>query len=138
MRLSVIVLLAASLAACAGAPTRIKHNQGLFDSYPPQVQELIRVGKVEVGFTMDQARMALGKPDRSITETTAGLTREVWVYGGGGPRVSLGFGMGMFGGGRTSLGSSMGVNSSDAGSGERLRLSFENGRLASIKSRSSH
>ena len=37
--------------------------------------------------------MALGGPDRVFTETTAALTREVWVYGGGSSRVGFGFGM---------------------------------------------
>lgn len=35
------------------------------------------------------------------------------------------------------MGTSAGINTEGAGAGERLRLSFENDRLASIKSRSS-
>jgi hypothetical protein len=66
-RLSLIALLAAALAACGSPHTRIKKNQQLFDTYPSSTQELIRAGQVEVGFTMEQTRMALGRPDR-ITE----------------------------------------------------------------------
>jgi hypothetical protein len=62
----------------------------LFDSYPPQIQELIRTGQVEAGFRTAQPRMALGKPDRIIMETTTSMTREVWIYGGGGPSRTLG------------------------------------------------
>lgn len=137
MKLSLIVLLAAALAACAGPGSRIKHNQSLFDSYPPEVQQSIRAGKAAVGFTMEQARMAVGAPDRVSTETSAGLTREVWVYGGGGggSRVGFGLGFGMFSGRGTSVGSSVGVDS--AVRDDRLRLTFENGLIVSIKQRSS-
>ena len=92
-----MVPLAAALAACASPASRIKHSRASFDSYPPEVQQTIRAGKAAVGFTMEQARMALGAPDRVSTETTAAVTREVWVYGGGGggSRVGLSFGFGM-------------------------------------------
>jgi len=136
MRLSLIVLLAAALAACESPQTRVKHNQQSFDSYPSSTQELIRAGKVEVGFTTDQARMALGKPDRITLETTPGLTREVWSFGGGGSRVGVGFGLGMFSGGRSSIGTGVGVDSGGRGAGERLRLTFENGTLVKIWRRS--
>ena len=132
MKMMPTVLLAAALAACESPQSRIQHGRALFDSYPPEAQQIIRAGKVEVGFTMEQARMALGGPDRVFTETTAALTREVWVYGGGSSRV--GFGFGMFGGGMTSVGTSVGVDT--AAPNERLRLTFENGRIASIKQRS--
>jgi hypothetical protein len=134
MRLPLIAILVSVLAACETPQTRIKRNQELFDSCPPHVQELIRSGEVEVGFTADQARMALGKPDRVIQETTAALAHEVWVYGAGGSRVRFGFAMGMFSGGRTAMGTGVGVGG--AGPGDRLRLDFANGTLVKIWKRS--
>ena len=136
MRLSLIVLLAAALAACESVQARIKRNQELFDSFPAQVQELIRAGNVAVGFTADQARMALGKPDRIIMETTASVTHEVWLYGVGGRRLSFSFGSGIFGGGRTAMSTGVGASNTGAGAGERLRLTFTNGGLARIWRRS--
>ena len=125
-------MLTAALAACETPQTRIKRNQELFNSFPPQIQELIRAGNVEVGFNTDQASMALGKPDRIIMETTASVTHEVWLYGVGSPSVGVGFGFGMFGGGRTAMGTGVAVSSGEGRDGERLRLTFTNGTLASI------
>jgi hypothetical protein len=80
--------------------------------------------------------MALGKPDRIIMEATPNVTHEVWLYGVGGARVGFGLGIGMFGAGRTSVGTGVGVSSGGGGAGERLRLTFTNGALVSIKKRS--
>jgi hypothetical protein len=133
MKPSLILVLAALLTACETPQSRIKRNRELFDSYPPPIQTLIRAGNVEVGFTSDQARMALGKPDRIIMEATPSVTHEVWLYGVGASRVSLGLGFGMFGGGgHTAMGTGVGVSSAGGGSGEKIRLTFANGSLVGI------
>jgi len=128
----VVVLLAAALAGCETVDKRIQRNQELFGSYPPQTRELIRAGKVEVGFTMDQARMALGRPDRVVSERTADSTREVWAYGAGASAVGFGFGMG--GWGMSHVGTSVAFDT--VVPDEWLRLTFVDGRVAGIKRRS--
>ena len=136
---TVVFILAAALAACQSPQSRIKKNQGAFDAYPPEVQTAIREGRADVGFTMEQAKMALGKPDRVNSHKTADTTREVWAYGiGGGPRVGLGFGMSSMSygnGGGSAYGSSVGVSSALPDSHARVRYVFENGKVVSVERR---
>jgi hypothetical protein len=69
------------LAGCATTPTdRIKKNQELFDSFPPEVQEKIKKDEVVMGFTPDMVLMAKDKPDRKYTRQTAKGENEVWAY----------------------------------------------------------
>jgi hypothetical protein len=129
MRTASLLVVVAALLACASPERRIKANQALFDTYPPQVQQDIRDGKVEVGFDAAQVEMALGRPDRVYSRQTADSLKEVWAYGeGGGPAVGFGFGMG---GGR--MGYGVGVASGGDAPQDRIRLVFENGRVASIE-----
>ncbi len=67
-------------AACNTPDYRIKHNQELFAQLSPQDQDLIKQGKVAVGFTPDMVRLALGDPDRTYTRTDATGTNEIWAY----------------------------------------------------------
>lgn len=138
IRIAALCLLAA-LAACQTPQSRIKKNQAAFDAYPPEVQTAIREGRADVGFTMEQAKMALGKPDRVYSQKTADTTREVWAYGiGGGPRVGLGFGMSSMSygnGGGSAYGSSVGVSSDLPDSHARVRYVFENGKVVSVERR---
>jgi hypothetical protein len=137
--MSLIVLLVSALPACESAQTRIKHSPETFASYSPQVQGLIRTGQVSVGFSTDQARMALGRPDWVFAETTAAGAREVWVYGVGVSMVGYGYGFGsdcsygVYGAMRTAPE----VGTDAVWVGERLRLTFESNRLVSIWRRTS-
>lgn len=77
--------LAAALAAagCATANTvegRIERNRGFFDSLPVATQARIRGGQTELGFTMDETRLALGEPARKVQRRDAEGISEVWVY----------------------------------------------------------
>ena len=47
-----------------------------------QDTELAKKGKVRVGMTADQCRMAWGEPDRISRTVTAHKTHEQWVYPG--------------------------------------------------------
>lgn len=136
---TVVFILAAALAACQSPQSRIKKNQAAFDAYPPEVQTAIREGRADVGFTQEQVRMAVGKPDRVYSQKTADATREVWAYGlGGGPRVGLGFGMSSMSygnGGGSAYGSSVGVSSDLQDSHARVRYVFENGKVVSVERR---
>lgn len=66
---------------CLSTPeARIRKHADLFASFPPEVQQEIRQGRVQIGFTADMVRLALGDPHRVYSRTTATTTNEVWVY----------------------------------------------------------
>ncbi|MBV8063247.1 MAG: hypothetical protein JOY51_06600 [Nevskia sp.] len=126
------LLLAALLAACASPDSRIRDSQAAFDSYPPAVQQKIRAGQADVGFTPEQARMALGEPDRKFTRTTAAGSSEVWAYRDSGPMFSFGVGGGSFGS-HTGVGGGVGVATGGDAPDDKLRLVFVNGAVVSIE-----
>jgi outer membrane protein assembly factor BamE (lipoprotein component of BamABCDE complex) len=72
--------LAVLLAGCSTPATRIRQKPELFASFPSDVQEKIKQGKVDVGFTRDMVYMALGDPDRRYSRKTAEGEVEVWAY----------------------------------------------------------
>ena len=133
MRLPLLssAVLAAALAACAGPESRIRRHRAEFDSYPASVQQKIRDGQADVGFTKEQAALALGRPDRVYTSKSAGSEQETWVYGAGGsgPRVGLGFGM--MSGGPVSMGTGIDIDP-EADRGERLRVVFQDGAVVRV------
>ncbi len=70
----------AVLAGCSTPQTRIRQNPELFNNLAPGDQELIKQGKVAVGFTPEMVKLAVGDPDRVYTRTDATGTNEAWVY----------------------------------------------------------
>jgi len=80
IRLSLAAMTAALLAGCATPESRIKENPEVFNSFPPEVQSKVRTGQVEIGYSKDMVYIALGKPDREYTRSTAESTFEVWSY----------------------------------------------------------
>lgn len=78
------VLLAIGLGAfscgCGTTAARIKRNADVFNGLPPDIQEKIRKGKVEIGYTKEMTYIALGDPDRRYLRSTADGDREVWAY----------------------------------------------------------
>jgi hypothetical protein len=131
-------LFVATLTACAGPRSRIKNSQAEFDSYPPAVQEKIRAGQVDVGFTNRQVAMALGQPDRVYARKTASAQQEVWAYGGpgGGPTVVAAPQLGM--GTAVEPGYYSGVGlATDPGvdRGERVRVVLQDGVVVAVESR---
>lgn len=82
-RLLPLLAAAALLSGCASTPEkRIRQNPELFDSFPAEVQENLRSGRVEIGYTPEMVYFALGAPDRRVTRRTADEEREVWHYQG--------------------------------------------------------
>jgi len=79
---SVIVMLVAmaALAGCASPATRIRANPELFATITPADQELIKQGKIALGFTPDMVRLALGRPDVVSQRTDASGTSEIWRW----------------------------------------------------------
>ncbi len=68
------------LAGCSTPDRRIEKNPEIFNRCTPQQQELIKQGKVAIGFDEEMARLALGDPNRSTTRTDASGQSEVWYY----------------------------------------------------------
>ena len=77
-----LALAAALLAGCATPAARIKRNPDAFAQFPPEVQEKVRQGRIELGFTRPMVYIALGDPQRIYDRVSAGRTNEVWAYTG--------------------------------------------------------
>lgn len=121
------------LAACSTTPEqRIAKNTALFDTFPPQVRQKIRAGEVELGYTPDMVRLALGDPSRVFSRQTETGTAELWIYHDKGPRFSIGVGVGTYG--RHSAGS-VGVSTSTGGYDpeEKMRVEFREGRVSAVE-----
>ena len=126
-------LAAALLTACASTDSRIHDNQAAFDGYPPPVQQQIRAGQVDIGFTPEMVRMALGEPDRRFSRSSATGDSEVWAYRDSKPMFSFGVGAGSFGGGGFGGGGGVGLSTGGDQADDKLRLVFVNGAVASIE-----
>lgn len=134
---SFALLIVASLlllaASCASTESRVRQNQAAFESWPPEVQEKVRAGKVDVGFTPEMVRVAMGEPDRVMSRTTDRGVAEGWVYMDKGPKFSLGLGLGTM---RGSSGFGGGVTMGDDWRDEEvLRVIFEGGTVSAIETR---
>jgi len=64
----VALLMLLSISACSTPETRIKEHQAQFNTYHPDVQNMIRAGQVRKGFTRNQVYMALGNPYKRSDE----------------------------------------------------------------------
>src|SRR5687768_16808348 len=98
--LAVSALCALFLAGCSTVDSRIAKNREAFNTWPPGVQDKVVQGQIDIGFTPEQVRVALGEPDRVFTRTTGDGTSQVWSYRDRRPRIGFGVGVGMgsFGG----------------------------------------
>lgn len=121
------------LAACASPSSRIDNSKAAYDSYPPEVRSRIAAGQVDVGFTQEQALLALGEPSRKFTRTTERGASEVWAYEKSASNFSFGVGSG-FGIGRSGFGGvGVATGTGDNNTQDKLRLVFENGKISSIE-----
>lgn len=78
-----LLLLPLILSACVSTPaSRIAENQDYFDSLPLADQARIRSGQIDIGFTPDMVRLALGEPSRILVRRQADTPAplEVWLY----------------------------------------------------------
>ncbi len=131
-RVLLVAAVVALLSACTSTPEqRIAKNAALFDTLPPPVREKIRAGQVDVGFTPEMVRLALGEPTRVFTRQTEAGSTELWVYHDNGPRFSIGIGVGTVG--RHSA-SSVGVATSTGGYDpeEKMRVEFRGGHVTAV------
>lgn len=132
--LSLALLGVGLLTGCSTVSSRIDRNRAEFDRYPLAVQEKIAAGEVDVGFTADQVRIALGEPDRVSTRTSADGVAEIWGYRSKRPRFSVGVGVGIGGGGgSTRVGTGVGVQTGERYDDERMRVVFERGAVTAVE-----
>jgi hypothetical protein len=83
MKLFPILISCAALAFVAGCSTpeaRINREPEVFAKLSTTDQQLIREGKVAVGFTPEMVKLALGDPDRVYTRTDTNGASEAWAY----------------------------------------------------------
>jgi hypothetical protein len=121
-------IVAIAMMACNTTGSRIRRQQELFDSYPPEVQQNIRNGIIEVGYTPEMVVMALGEPDRKeVTELEDGLA-EVWTYSKSVPGFGIGMGTGGYAGGGVGIGTGVTVGE-PARSVDRTVVQFSGGRV---------
>jgi hypothetical protein len=118
-----------ALAACGTPGSRIKAHKELFASYPPEAQARIKAGEVDVGFTGDMVRLAMGEPARKVMRTTAQSVQEDWVYGDTGVHPGVGFAVG--GGGMGGFGTV--AVGGDGSSGPRAVIVFEGGKVIAVE-----
>lgn len=79
--LTVLALLAALVfAGCSTPETRIKKNPEAFNRLTPEQQQLIREGKVAIGFDQEMVKLAVGEPDRIWYRTDVNGATESWSY----------------------------------------------------------
>ncbi len=70
----------AVLTGCSTVETRIAKQPDLFSRLTPEQQQMIREGRVGIGFDMDMVKLALGDPDRVRERTDASGHSEIWYY----------------------------------------------------------
>jgi hypothetical protein len=85
LMLFIVGLIAAyTLTGCITAQQlrerRIAQNHELFNAFNPDIQEKVRLGQIDLGFSQDMVRLAWGSPDRIYIRTTSDGVATVWTY----------------------------------------------------------
>ena len=130
--------LATLLAGCATPEKRIQQNQDVFDTFPVAAQARIRGGQIDLGFTPDMVRIALGEPQRKVLRRAADGEVEIWIYLDASrrydrQRVDID-GLSVSGpGGLRSIGGSAWINVEQNREFVRIRAEFRNGVVAAIE-----
>lgn len=78
--LALALLSGLFLAGCSTPETRIQKNPAAFDRATPAQQELIKQGKVDIGFDTELVELALGVPDRTRERVDANGKEIIWSY----------------------------------------------------------
>lgn len=73
-------IVAVLVAGCSTPASRIEKHLDVFNTFPLEAQALIRQGKIDIGFTPDMVRIALGDPSREYNRKSADAESEVWSY----------------------------------------------------------
>lgn len=126
-------LCASLLSGCASKPAdRVEKKAALVASWPSDIQNKVKAGQVEVGYTKDQVWVALGDPDRIYTRTSTEGNTEVWAYLSHAPKFSFGVGVGSAGGG-SAMGGSVMVSPGQDHDDELKRVIFRNDLVQALE-----
>jgi outer membrane protein assembly factor BamE (lipoprotein component of BamABCDE complex) len=74
------LVCAAFLVGCDTPETRISNSPAIFNSLPPDHQAMIKKGQIQVGFNMDEVKLALGDPSHVTLHTDSTGQHQVWHY----------------------------------------------------------
>lgn len=122
------------LGGCASVDSRIDQNRAAFDEWSPEVQAKIRAGKVDLGFTPKQVKVALGEPDRIYTRTTEEGSADVWAYEDKKPRLSLGLGVSSGGYGSSTSGG-VAYSGRDDRQEDAVRVVLVQGKVTAVETK---
>jgi hypothetical protein len=75
-----LILFPLIFFGCSGISTRIHEHQPEFSSYPAAVQEKIKSGRIEPGFTETMVYLAKGKPDKKKMVLEDHNSIVIWIY----------------------------------------------------------
>ncbi len=82
MKKTILLFLALIFLLQAGCTHEIRYSEDEIKGFPPNVQENIRKGMVDIGMTPEQVRYAWGSPQSQKTlEPVDGKARLEWIYG---------------------------------------------------------
>ena len=80
-RLMLIGTLLTCLLGCTtDRERRIESNRKLFESFSPEIQEEVNLGRIDIGYTEDMVLVSLGQPNRAYRRKTAAGLIDIWVY----------------------------------------------------------
>lgn len=117
---------------CSTTTTRANRSPE-FATWPAAVQDMVLAGRIDLGFTAEQVRVALGDPDYTSLRTTADGTTEIWAYRDRKPRFGFGIGVGGYRG-STGLGTGVMVGPGARPDDERVRVIFDRmGRVSAVE-----
>lgn len=117
-----------ALASCSTTGSRIRQHQVLFDSYPEHVQQDLRDGIIQLGYTPEMVFIAFGEPDRKREVVTGEGVAQVWTWWKSSPGLALGVGGWNYVGGNVGLGTGVSVGDR-ARREEKAVVEFRSGRV---------
>lgn len=74
------LLIAIAAVGCSTPRSRIEKHPELFNRLPPEAQENVRQGRIDIGYSQDAVMLALGDPARTYSRRTADGETVVWSY----------------------------------------------------------
>jgi|UniRef100_UPI00404914AB hypothetical protein len=129
---SLLLAITLVLGGCASVDSRINQNKAVFNEWSPEVQATIRAGRVDLGFTPKQVKVALGEPDRIFTRTTEEGTAEIWAYYDKKPKFSLGLGVSS-GGYGSGVGGGVAYDRHDERFEDAVRVVLMQGKVTAVE-----
>jgi len=135
---ALVVSVCISICGCYSPGSRIKNHAEVFATFSPEVQENVRRGEVEMGYTQDMVFIALGKPDRKYvrysergqTEVWSYVTTEYWTDR---QRVNISLRVRSADGHRQTVRDRVWVDVQQEREHERMRVEFDDGQVSAIE-----